>query len=374
MMAFLRYAEARGYTCDIFFPLLRGSPRDTEERLGVFASLGKVSPVRVSELLPHFARARRFAHRCPCLAGYDAYLLISDSLMLAEPLVRQRLPFAAWVAGSFPSEVEAMGRTKLRHYYLYNRLFDGLLLRIEARAGQAADAVVAVSSYAAEHLRRSLRLPYEKVAALSGPVDTSLFRPGEAVRDRPYVLCVSRLERGKGLPTLLRAFRRIVDERPEVELQIVGEGRERRPLEGLCHRLRLVEAVRFVGELRGNQLAERYRGAAAFVMPSRRETLGNVLLEALASGVPVVSTDCGGPRDPIIPNVTGLLVPVDDPRTMAECTLRLLTDRRLAEALAHAGRQKAVSEYGFDAVYPRLDAMLRAHVRGRVRQAVGGAA
>jgi len=338
------------------FPLLRGSLQEVQERLGTFESLGRIVPVRVSELLPHFGRARRFGDRCPSLAGYDAYQVISGSLILAAPLVRQQLPFAAWIAGSFTAEVSAMPRTKLRHYYLYNRLFNHLTGRAEARAARAAAAIMAVSSYSAEHLRRSLGIADGKVHVVSGPVDTTLFRPGESAdKVRPYVLCVSRLERGKGLPILLRAFRGILDEMPGIELCIVGDGKERPNLESLSRRLGLGDGVVFAGEHRGRSLAERYRKAAVFVMPSRREALGNVMLEAMASGVPVVSTDCGGSGDLIEPGVTGILVPVDDWKKMAESALRVLRDERLADALARAGRQKVTSEYSSDAVYQRID-------------------
>ncbi len=196
---------------------------------------------------------------------------------------------------------------------------------------------------------------------LPGPVDASRFRPGKRVtRPRPYILSVSRLKRGKGYPDLLRAFRLVVDRMPELELRVVGDGEELPRLKRLTRRLGLREHVTFAGELRGADLVEQYRGASLFGLASHQEALGNVVIEALASGLPVVSSDCGGVCDPIVHGVTGLLVPIGDHRALAESMLRILRDPALAARLSTNGRVKAVLDYSLPGVGRQLDSILQA--------------
>ncbi len=253
-----------------------------------------------------------------------------------------------------------MPRTKLRHYYLYNRLFNRLLWRQEVQAGSAAELVLTVSAYSARSVRQELGIDENKVRVLPGPVDTERFRPGEAVsHPRRYILTVSRLQRGKGLTTLLRAFRRLGHGAPNVDLRIIGAGPEEKRLKGLARRLGIEGRVSFLGTREGGDLVAEYQGASLFALASRREALGIVLLEAMACGVPVVSTHCGGAADSILDGRTGILVPVGDDSGLAAAMMKVLDDAELARSLARAGRERVESDFSQGAVWQRLDRIYR---------------
>lgn len=356
LASFLRYAESRGHRCDVFYPATGAPHAVGREAFGDLRSVGEWRPVPVPELLPHFGRMRAFAQRCRLDDGYDAYQLIAGSLSLGLPLLGVRQPFVAWITGSFSEEVQAMPRRKLRHYYLYNPLTRGWMRRQEARVAAAARLVLAVSSYSADSLRSELNVPAERLRVLPGPVDTERFRPGvPQTEPRRYILTVSRLHRGKGLHMLLRSFRKLADRLPDVELRIVGGGPEEERLKELTARLDLNDRVVFTGVKRGEELIAEYRGASLFVLASRRETLGIVLLEAQAAAVPVVTTNCGGSKEAIVSGCTGLMVPVGDERGLAEAMHRVLEDPCLARNLSRAGRERVEREFNEAAVFRRLD-------------------
>ncbi|MCS6953791.1 MAG: glycosyltransferase family 4 protein [Bryobacterales bacterium] len=152
----------------------------------------------------------------------------------------------------------------------------------------------------------------------------------------PVLLSVGRLSREKGHADLLASLAELRRMRPGLpfHLVVVGEGKERRRLEGLRRRYGLERAVTFVGHR--DDVAPFYRLADIVVLPSHSEGSPNVLLEAMAAQVPVVATRVGGVPEIALDQQTALLVPPRDPRAMAAALERLLScpqqRRRLASA------------------------------------------
>jgi glycosyltransferase involved in cell wall biosynthesis len=140
------------------------------------------------------------------------------------------------------------------------------------------------------------------------------------------VLSVCRLSVEKDLPTLIRAFAEVHRERPATRLVLVGEGPDRARLESLVEKMGLTNVVRLPGRT-ATPLAW-MRHASVFVLASQYEGFGNVLVEAMACGTPVVSTDCPvGPREVLDGGRLGMLVPVGDARAMACAIAEALTRR-----------------------------------------------
>lgn len=123
-------------------------------------------------------------------------------------------------------------------------------------------------------------------------------------------LTVSLLSPHKRVDWLLRAFAQAFSQHDDVILEIGGDGEDRAALENLVRELAISERVRFLGRLDRAGVREAMQRANAFVLTSLFETFGIVLIEAMATGLPVVSTACGGPEDIVTPEV-GLLVPTD---------------------------------------------------------------
>jgi glycosyltransferase involved in cell wall biosynthesis len=156
--------------------------------------------------------------------------------------------------------------------------------------------------------------------------------------ERPLLLFVGRVAYEKNIDFLLRMLERAVARVPELLLVVAGEGPALASLKRLTARLELQEHVLFVGYLdRRSSLLDCYRAADAFVFASRTETQGLVLLEAMALGVPVVSTAVMGTRDVVGPG-RGALVPKDDEADFADHVVRLVRDPQLRARIGAEGR------------------------------------
>jgi glycosyltransferase involved in cell wall biosynthesis len=215
--------------------------------------------------------------------------------------------------------------------------------------------VVAVSRGAADDLARTSGLSRERVEVVYNPVitpelmalarqapDHPWFAPGQP----PVVLGVGRLTRQKDFPTLMRAFAEVRKRRP-ARLVILGEGEDRSTLEALATQLGVGEDVSLPG-FRDNAMAY-IAGSALFVLSSAWEGLPTVLIEAMATGTRVVSTDCpSGPREILENGRLGALVPVGEVSALAKAILDGLDQPRAsypAEALAPYTRDAAVDHY-----------------------------
>jgi phosphatidylinositol alpha 1,6-mannosyltransferase len=153
---------------------------------------------------------------------------------------------------------------------------------------------------------------------------------------RPLLLLVSRLVREKDLAELVEADRELRGRGVRYRLALVGDGPMRGELE------EALPQAYFAGHSGGEELAAWYASADVFVFPSTTETLGNVVLEALASGVPAVVSDEGGPQDLIADGETGYVFPAHDVATLAERLGVLLSDPALRRRLGEAARASAI--------------------------------
>lgn len=210
-------------------------------------------------------------------------------------------------------------------------LLGPLLRRSIARQYAHADAVVAVSRGVAEDLCASEAIPEERLVQIDNPVDLErvaahaaapLSHPWLEPGSPPLVLAVGKLKVQKDYPTLLRAFARLRERRP-AHLMILGEGDQRSRLEDLARELAITGEVELPGFMENPfcWMAQ----ASVFVLSSRFEGMSNVLLEALACGSPVVSTDCpSSPREILQGGAVGPLVPVGDDTALADAIERTI--------------------------------------------------
>jgi glycosyltransferase involved in cell wall biosynthesis len=174
-------------------------------------------------------------------------------------------------------------------------------------------------------------------------VDLSRFRPRRDRRhgDSHNVLVARNLEPIYGIDTALRAFARIRQRFPAATLTVCGSGPELASLQTLAASLAVAEAVEFTGRVDNAAMPALYGRAACALNPSTVDNMPISILEAYASGVPVVSTDAGGVPDILRHGVSGLLVPVGDDVAMAAEVCRVLEDERLCDALIGGGLKEA---------------------------------
>lgn len=172
--------------------------------------------------------------------------------------------------------------------------------------------------------------------------------------DVPLLFAMGRLHRNKAFDTLLRALALL----PDAHLWLAGEGPERAALTRLASELGIAERVRFLG---WQWAPWPYLAAAdVFVVPSRHEPLGNVVLEGWMMQRPLVATASQGPGWLVEDGKDGLLVPVDEAEAMAAAVLRLLGDPRLAAALATQGRARIEADFTEAAVVARYRSLFSA--------------
>ena len=143
------------------------------------------------------------------------------------------------------------------------------------------------------------------------------------------LIYVGRVSREKNLHLLCDAFRRLVQSTPAVTLAVVGDGPY---LDEMKAETRGLPCI-FTGRLEGDDLDAAYASSDVFVFPSTTDTFGNVVLEAQASGIPVIVTDQGGPAENIIPEQTGLVVPGDCARSIFTAMASLVADSRRRSAM-----------------------------------------
>lgn len=232
------------------------------------------------------------------------------------------------------------------------RMFRGPLLPLYRRI----DQILAVSEPARRCVERYFPGPLEIVP---NGVDHGRFRPGLPRLDRyddgtPNILFVGRFDPRKGLPDLMVACAVLAREGLPFRLILVGDGQLRGQVERLA-RGALEGRVHFEGRVGHERLPRYYASADIFCSPARDgESFGLVLLEAMASGVPIVATDLAGYRTVLTPEREGLMAPPRDPAALAAALRRLLTDPGLRARMGAQGIETARA-YGWGRIVDRLE-------------------
>jgi glycosyltransferase involved in cell wall biosynthesis len=172
-------------------------------------------------------------------------------------------------------------------------------------------------------------------------VSLEAFRPADTTPAAPHLLVTRNLEPIYDVGTALRAFAIVAERHPDARLTVAGSGPDREKLERLAQELGVARQVRFTGPLENSELPALYRAATIAVNSSLVDNFPISLLEAMASGVPIVSTDVGGIPYLVEHEGTALLVRPGTPVVLADAVLRLLEDRSLASRLRAAGIEAA---------------------------------
>lgn len=193
-------------------------------------------------------------------------------------------------------------------------------------------------------------------------IDLKTFHPApEPPGDAVFTLVITRnLEPIYGLDTAIRALALAREAIPSIQLRIAGSGPQGEELQRLVEGLGLGSAVVFLGRLERHQIVELYHGAHAMLNPSRVDNMPNSVLEALACGLPVISTNVGGVPYIVEDGQTALLVPRDDAQALAQAVVTLYRDSALRRRLREQGC-RAVAQYAWEEVRPQWLALYDAH-------------
>lgn len=240
--------------------------------------------------------------------------------------------------------------------------------RFSRWAYQSATRVLANSEGLRQQLLEYWKLPAEKVVTQPNAYDFEQMETLAATAvpktdPRKVLLTVGRIDADKGHSDLLAALERIVKQPnpPDLLWRIIGTGPSRNDLEQRVRARGMTALVEFAGVV-ANPFAE-YRGADLFCLPSHTEGLPNVLIEALASGTPVLATDClSGPREILAGGEYGRLVPVQDVAALAQALQDFLREPAIWREQAAKGQAAVRERYDISTVIPRLEGILQAAV------------
>ncbi|WP_188114153.1 glycosyltransferase family 4 protein [Streptomyces apricus] len=205
-------------------------------------------------------------------------------------------------------------------------------------------------------------VPAERFTVVPGATDTDRFRPVPGRRpgtagDPPVLLYHGRIDVRKGVLDLLEAVRLLLAEGRRLRLLVSGTGPDLDRLKRRARRADLVDAVEVLGPTGYHDAPEVYRRGDVFVSPTWAEGFSNTILEAMASGLPVVSTDTVGVVDCVRDGVNGLLVPSRDPHALAGAVGRMVDDAPLRHRLAETALRQVAAQWSWPVAAARIGAV-----------------
>lgn len=230
---------------------------------------------------------------------------------------------------------------------------------------------VALSRRIESYLTGKVGIAAGRIRRICNGVDAERFLPAsgrQAIDGSPfndpglYVFgAVGRLQSVKDHATLIRGFAAFLEQHPaaraRARLVVVGGGPLRGELEALVRERGLESLVWLAGERA--DIPAINAGLDVFVLPSRAEGISNTLLEAMASGLPVIATDVGGNGELVVAGQTGRLVPAVDPASMGAAMAELFDNRELALRMGQAGRERVLAQFSLDAMVGAYLALYR---------------
>jgi sugar transferase (PEP-CTERM/EpsH1 system associated) len=219
-----------------------------------------------------------------------------------------------------------------------------------------ADQILSVSETLRDDLHAAVGFPKERIRVISNGVDMSRFRiahDGTAYKAKlgfpsgsVVFGAIGRLVPVKCLPTLLEASTLVFDKVPHSYLVIVGDGPLRDELKAIVRRRNIAERVKFLGWR--PDVPNILKALDVFVCSSESEGMSNTILEAMASGIPVVATAVGGNAELVVHGETGLLVAWNDPNILASAVVKLLANQGVRRKMGEIGRQRVEECFSLD--------------------------
>jgi glycosyltransferase involved in cell wall biosynthesis len=263
---------------------------------------------------------------------------------------------------TWPGEAAAIRREKFEKLNTNERFmlrFNRMLRSFEKGLMERARILIAVSQYTKKELLDFYNIPEEKIQVIYNGVDIQKFKPPSdkveirrklGLKEESHIiLCVGRLYHRKGLSTLLRSVPSVVSTFDDVKFIFAGKGLggEEKELSQLAASLKIKEFVTFTGYFPDETLPDLYAASDIFVLPALYENFPFAILEAQASGLPVISTRVGGIPEYVIEGQNGLLTDPGDHDQLTSAIIALLRDTDSATKLGEAGRKQVEEKFSW---------------------------
>jgi glycosyltransferase involved in cell wall biosynthesis len=310
----------------------------------------------------------RYQYRLLGLAGKaleaPIAVVVSGSSHVGLPLALTQRPYVMWAATLYESELR--GRVAVGDAWAAQLLQQADWQKLEAQERliyERASLIMGLSPKTTQEIVEHFPQVRAKLRTVLYPIDTKEFQPASGPSEPPYIFLSARIQDPrKNVNLLIKAFARIHQALPNVRLVIAGDTPTPQTA-ALVAELKLNECVAFAGHVSKPELVRLYQQASLFALPSQQEGLCISMLEALACGVPVVSTRSGGPEGVIEEGLNGRLVPNGAEEELAEAILQMLGQptelavmRERCAAFARTNFSKDIIESrlleAFQTVYP----------------------
>jgi N-acetyl-alpha-D-glucosaminyl L-malate synthase BshA len=224
---------------------------------------------------------------------------------------------------------------------------------------EESDGVTAVSRFLKEKTITNYEIQ-KNIEVIPNFVDTEIFKPSDCCGFRKHIapnnekvlVHTSNFRQVKRVPDTLKIFAKVLQEIP-AKLVLVGDGPDRSECERLCRQLGICDNVRFLGKQDG--LVEILNASDIFLIPSQSESFGLAALEAMACGLPVISSSVGGLPELVRHNETGYIAEIGDIDRMAKYTIDLLTNDRKYRLFSNNARERTVSLFDKKIVIPQYE-------------------
>ncbi|HEY6351165.1 MAG TPA: glycosyltransferase [Candidatus Angelobacter sp.] len=340
----------------VFSILLRHLDRSRFElHLGVLQGKGEYLEDLPDDVVLHDLSAARVRYALPSLVKLawrvrpDTILSTLGHLNLALILIRPFMPRGIKLLIREAAIASVVLREEGRYPGLYTWLYRHLYKR--------AHRIVCLSDSMVSDMAEHFNVPREKLVRIYNPIDIKRVRAMAEIGENPYsglgphLVAAGRLTRQKGFDVLLNAMPYVLDRLPDARLSILGLGDLRQELVDQAIRLGIAEKVYFLGFQKNPWLYLRY--ADLFVLSSRYEGMPNIVLEALALGLPVVAADCPGALREMKDSVKRIvLVPGENPGALAEAIVEVCGETQRGREWRHSRQgigmfdlQQVVGEY-----------------------------
>ena len=231
----------------------------------------------------------------------------------------------------------------------------------------AARVIITETDYSEKFLRERFPERADRIHRVYNGLNLAEFGPANFSSDPPLIVAIGRLIDKKGFANLIRACSQLVEHGRLFRCEIFGEGPLENQLRAQIEESGLKELVKLPGAKPQHELRERLAAANVFVLPSVPEAEGGmdnlptVIMEAMSTGLPVVSTRIGGIPEMVIDNETGFLVRPDDPLALAGAIEKVIDDRSLGQKLGQVGHGRAQTLFSIEKNVRDLYALLNAH-------------
>jgi glycosyltransferase involved in cell wall biosynthesis len=299
---------------------------------------------------------QRLAKRPPLsrlVADCDLVQVVAGSPAWARPVLGLGKPVVLQVATFTAVERRKRASEERGPLRLWRRIMTAISDRIDHAVLGGIDAIMVENPWMLDYVRKAVGDAADKVRYAPPGVDTSLFHPAgnPSPNGEPYILAVGRFaDRRKNAGLLLEAYARLQSQgTPMPRLLLVGADGPTPDFWRRADELGVRDRVSFRAGADNAELAQMYREATCFVLPSDEEGFGMVVIEAMASGLPVVATRCGGPDGIITDEVDGYLIPRDGVAELAERLARILQNAEAAHSMGARARRTVEARYA-DAV------------------------